>query len=143
MPDPLLSSFDAPNGDVACAARPRSNTPLAALAALNETVFVEAAQSLALRLLREGGASDDERIALGFRLCASRLPRQEEIAVLSGLLRKARIQVAQGWLSAREFAFGSDGKSPPLPLLTNPADAAAWTAVARVLLNLDETLTKL
>ena len=143
MPDPLLSSFDAPNGDVACAARPRSNTPLAALAALNETVFVEAAQSLALRLLREGGASDDERIALGFRLCASRLPRQEEIAVLSGLLRKARIQVAQGWLSAREFAFGSDGKAPPLPLLTNPADAAAWTAVARVLLNLDETLTKL
>ena len=64
MPDPVMSTFDAPNGDFACARRVRSNTPLAALATLNEPIFVEAARALALRVLREGGRDDVQRAEL-------------------------------------------------------------------------------
>ena len=53
MPDPVMSNFDAPNGDFSCARRVRSNTPLAALTGLNEAVFVEAARALAMRVLKE------------------------------------------------------------------------------------------
>ncbi len=142
MPDPMLSSFDAPNGDVACAARPRSNTPLAALASLNETVFVEAAQALALRVLREGGPTDAARAAYAFRLCTSRVAEPTEIADLVDVLATPRARVADGWISAREVAFGDAAKLPELPPGITPADAAAWTVAARVLLNLDETLSK-
>ena len=142
MPDPVLASFDAPNGDSACAARPRSNTPLAALASLNEIVFVEAAQALALRILREGGATEAARAAYGFRLCTARVARPEEVADIVSILKTPRERVAEGWISARELAFGDAGKLPPLPAGITPVDVAAWTVAARVLLNLDETLTK-
>jgi hypothetical protein len=142
MPDPVLASFDAPNGDSACAARPRSNTPLAALASLNEIVFVEAAQALALRILREGGATEAARAAYGFRLCTARAARPEEVADIVSILKTPRERVAQGWISARELAFGDAAKLPPLPAGITPVDVAAWTVAARVLLNLDETLTK-
>ena len=142
LPDPVLSSFDAPNGDTACAVRPRSNTPLAALTSLNEIVFVEAAQALALRLLREGGPTDAARAAYGFRLCTSRSARPEEIADLTAVLAPARERIAAGWISAREVAFGDAAKLPALPPGVTPTDAAAWTVAARILLNLDETLTK-
>jgi hypothetical protein len=142
MPDPVLSSFDAPNGDSACASRPRSNTPLAALASLNEIVFVEAAQALALRILREGGPTEEARAAYGFRLCTARAARPDEIAEVLAVMRTPRQRVAEGWISARELAFGDAAKLPELPPGITPADVAAWTVAARVLLNLDETLTK-
>jgi len=142
MPDPVLSSFDAPNGDSACASRPRSNTPLAALASLNEIVFVEAAQALALRILREGGQTEEARAAYGFRLCTARAARPDEIAEVLAVMRTPRQRLAEGWISARELAFGDAAKLPALPRGITPADVAAWTVAARVLLNLDETLTK-
>ncbi|MBC7368166.1 MAG: PSD1 domain-containing protein [Undibacterium sp.] len=142
MPDPVLASFDAPNGDSACAARPRSNTPLAALASLNEIVFVEASQALALRILREGGATGASRAAYGFRLCTARAARPDEIAELVAVMKTPRARVAEGWISARELAFGDAAKLPELPAGITPVDVAAWTIAARVLLNLDETLTK-
>jgi hypothetical protein len=74
MPDPMLSAFDAPNGDFSCVRRVRSNTPLAALTGLNETILVEAAQALAVRIWREGGATDAARITHAYRLCTSRAP---------------------------------------------------------------------
>ncbi|MFN9955045.1 MAG: DUF1553 domain-containing protein, partial [bacterium] len=79
MPDPLLSAFDSPNGDTACAARVRSNTPLAALAGLNEPVFVEAARAFALRILAEGGADDAARIRHAFERCTGRAPRRRAV----------------------------------------------------------------
>jgi hypothetical protein len=142
MPDPVLSSFDAPNGDSACAARPRSNTPLAALASLNEIVFVEASQALALRILRDGGTTDASRVAYGFRLCTARAPHPDEIADVVAVMKTPRQRVAEGWISAREVAFGDAAKLPTLPPGITPVDVAAWTVAARVLLNLDETLTK-
>lgn len=143
LPDPVLSSFDAPAGDVACAARPRSNTALGALTSLNETVFLEAARALALRTLREAVTNDDERVAYAFQLCTSRRPTAAESAEVLALLRSQRARIAEGWLSARDVATGDPARLPEaLPAGVSPTDAAAWTIVARVLLNLDETLTK-
>ena len=68
MPFPMLQTFDAPNGEMSCVRRTRSNTPLQALTTLNEPLFVESAQALAKRVLKEGGASDAERLAYAFRL---------------------------------------------------------------------------
>ena len=142
MPDPVLGSFDAPNGDFSCARRARSNTPLAALTGLNETVFVEAAQALALRVLREGGKTDAERANYAFRLCTGRVPKEAEAREVLSLLASQRRRVADGWLSPRELTTGDPAKLPPVPQGATPTDAAAWTIVSRVLLNLDETVTK-
>ena len=142
MPDPALSTFDAPTADVACARRPRSNTPLAALTSLNEPVFVEASQALALRILREGGKSDADRADYAYRLCTARGVKSAERVELLKLVASRRKQLAEGWLPAGEVAAGQSEKHLELPPGTTPQDAAAWTIAARVLLNLDETLTK-
>jgi hypothetical protein len=142
MPDPLLSTLDAPNGDAACARRVRSNTPLAALAALNEPILVEAARGLAVRVLREGGATDEERIEYAFRLTAGRKPSKEDVDDVLALLKNRKERIANGWLNPRAITTGDPDKLPDLPKGTTPTEAAAWTLVARVLLNLDETLTK-
>jgi len=142
MPDPALGNFDAPTGDISCARRPRSNTPLAALTGLNEPIFVEAARGLALRTLREGGADDGDRVDRAFLLCTARRPTAVEKAELLGFLATQRRRIADGWLDPREIATGESDKLPALPPGTTPQDAAAWTLVARVLLNLDETVTK-
>jgi hypothetical protein len=142
MPDPVMSAFDCPNADVACARRTRSNTPLAALTALNEPIFVEAARALALRVLREGGADDARRIDYALLLCVARPARPAERETLLGLLQSTRHRLAEGWLNPREIATGDPAQLPALPAGATPQDAAAWTIVARVLLNLDETLCK-
>ena len=142
MPDPVLTSFDAPNGDISCARRPRSNTPLAALTSWNEPVFVEAARALAIRLLREAGPDDASRARLGFVLCTSREPTAAETAALADFVRMQRQRLADGWLSTQVVASGGGESLPPLPPGVTPQDAAAWVLASRVLLNLDETLTK-
>ncbi|MDB5390694.1 MAG: Planctomycete cytochrome [Planctomycetaceae bacterium] len=142
MPDPVMSNFDAPNGDLACARRPRSNTPLAALTGLNETVFVESARALALRILREGGNDDTHRAEYAFFLCTLRQPTAPERQAILDLLRSRRQRLADGWLNPREVATGDPAQLPTLPVNTTPQDAAAWTLTARVLLNLDETISK-
>ena len=142
MPDPLLACFDAPSGDAACPRRMRSNTPLAALAAMNEPIFVDSARALALRVLREAGKSDVQRAAYAFRLCTSREPKPMEIDEILALYRSRKARLADGWMSAREVATGDATHLPDLPPGVTPTDAAAWTIVSRVLLNLDETLTK-
>ncbi|RPI89838.1 MAG: DUF1553 domain-containing protein, partial [Planctomycetaceae bacterium] len=142
MPDPVMSNFDAPNADFACARRIRSNTPLAALTGLNETIFVEAARALALRILREGGTTDADRATRAFLLCTLRQPSARERDAILSLLESRRKRIADGWLNPREVTTGDPAALPTLPPSTTPQDAAAWTLVARVLLNLDETMTK-
>ena len=137
-----MASFDSPNGDVSCVRRVRSNTPLAALTGLNETVFVEAAQAMALRVLREGGRDDASRTEYAFRLCTSRKPNANEHSAIADLLIENRKRLAEGWLNPREIATGDSAKIPELPVGVNPQDAAAWTIVSRVLLNSDETISK-
>jgi hypothetical protein len=142
MPDPALGNFDAPTGDLSCARRLRSNTPLAALTGLNEPIFVEAAQGLALRTLREGGDDDAGRLERAFFLCTARSPTTDEKRELLAFLESQRKRLAAGWLDARAVASGDPDKLPDLPAGATPQDAAAWALVSRVLLNLDETVTK-
>jgi mono/diheme cytochrome c family protein len=142
MPNPVMSSFDAPSADFSCVQRVRSNTPLAALAGLNEIVFVEAARGLALRVLREGGTTDVERAEYAFQLCTCRQPTSEEVDEMVRFLETQRMRLAEGWLDIREVATGDATQLPDLPETATPQDAAAWTLLARVLINLDETVTK-
>src|SRR5262249_39641814 len=87
LPYPALQAFDAPNGDSACVRRSRSNTPLQALTALNEPVFMECARALGAKALAEGGASDADRLTYAFRRCVARRPSAEESAELLNLLK--------------------------------------------------------
>ncbi|TWT50347.1 Planctomycete cytochrome C [Rubripirellula amarantea] len=142
MPDPVLTTFDAPNSDAACARRVRSNTPLAALVSLNEPVFVEAAQAMALRVLREGGETDESRIDYAYRLVTGRHAKPAEVATLIEMLDHNSKRLADGWLSIDKVGFTNPDERPELPDGVIPRDVAAWAMVTRVLLNLDETLTK-
>lgn len=141
MPDPTTANFDAPTADTACVQRVRSNTPLAALTGLNEVVFTEAARALGLRILREGGATDAERARYGFLLCTAREPSNQELEVLLETVQHHRQRLADGWLDPKRISTGEE-RLPELPPGVTPQDAATWTLMARVLLNLDETITR-
>ncbi len=138
----MLQTFDAPNGDASCVRRSRSNTPLQALMTLNEPVFLDCARSLAMRTLTDGGATDAERIVYAFRRCVSRPPTIEEKTELLKLLGKQQERFARSDAKPWELAASDPAHPPQLPKGITPAQAAAWTVVARVLLNLDETITK-
>ena len=142
IPYPVLQTFDAPNGDFACVRRVRSNTPLQALMTLNEPLFMDCARALALRTLREGGRTDADRIVFAFRRCLARGPTPEEASELLGLLQKEQDHFAQPGVRPWDLAASNPAQPPPLPADASPAQLAAWTALARVLLNLDETITK-
>jgi hypothetical protein len=135
VPYPMLQVFDAPNGESSCVRRARSNTPLQALTTLNEPLFVESAQALALKTLDEAGPTDSARLDFAMLRVLSRKPSPEEARELLSLLEKEQTHFADGKHDPAQFA-------PAVPRGATPAQAAAWTAVARVLLNLDETITK-
>jgi hypothetical protein len=139
VPYPMLQTFDAPNGDGSCVRRLRSNTPLQALVSLNEPIFVECAQALARRCLEHGG-NDAERIRYAVRLCLGRTPEPREMQELSDLLRREKDYIGEGWVDTP--ALGNKNKTESPPKGTTPTELAAYTVVARVLLNLDETITK-
>ena len=141
-PYPALTVFDAPIGEQSCVKRARTNTPLQALTGLNETVFVECARGLGKRAVLEGGKTDAERVAFAFRLCVARKPTADELAVLTGLLEKHRKRFAAGEANAIEVATGAKQPKESLPAGLDVTEWAAYTLVARVLLNLDETITK-
>ena len=142
MPDPVLTSFDAPNADESCTGRIRSNTPLSALTSLNETIFVEASQGLAQRILREGGQSNEERANYGYLLTTGRPANSFERKEITNLIESQNERLSEGWLDIRKIAFKDPKSIPKLPEGVSPRDVASWTIVSRVLLNLDETLTK-
>lgn len=141
LPYPVLQTFDAPNGDFSCVQRLRSNTPLQALASLNEVLFLEAAQSLARRAIEQGD-SDAERITYAFRSCLSRLPDADELQQLTQLVARQKSYIAEGWINPAELATGKSEAPPKLPNKATPTELAAYTVMSRVLLNLDETITK-
>ena len=142
VPYPMLETFDAPNGDSSCVRRARSDTPLQALTTLNEPLSLEMARALALKTLREGGPTPDERLTYAFRLCVSRKPNEQEMAELRSLLDKENQRYSDGRRNPWELVADDPGNPPQLPKNTSPAQAAAWTVVSRAILNLDETITK-
>jgi hypothetical protein len=138
FPHPSLTAFDAPSREECTNERPRSSTPLQALVLLNDPTYVEAARVLAANVLKEGKTTP-ERITAAYRRALSRPATPEEVKVLEGLLEKHRA----------EFKKDPDGAQrlmkvglAPLPANVEPAELAAWTSVARVILNLHETITR-
>lgn len=142
VPYPMLQTFDAPNGDFSCVRRARSNTPLQALTLLNEPVFLECARSLALLTLKDGGATDSDRLSYAFRRCLARPPAVEETEPLLALLQRETKRFATGAVNLWDLAIGKPEEALRLPPNATPAQLAGWTVLARVLLNLDETITK-
>jgi hypothetical protein len=137
-PYPPMATFDAPSREVCTIRRPRTNTPLQALVTMNDPAYVEAAQALARRMVREGGSTDVDRAALGFRLVLARLPAPAEIDRLVRLHDEAEADFRRVPGDAARMA--TDPLGPvPADLRGDVADLAAWTAVANVILNLDET----
>jgi hypothetical protein len=134
-PHPFLIAFDAPKSITACTRRERSNTPLQALMLLNDPTIVDCSRGLAARVL---GVADDDasRIRHAFRLCLAREPTPREYDQLHQLLDRQREEFTADPLAARQLA-GVSG-----PAGAGVEQRAAWTAVARVLLNLDEFLTR-
>jgi hypothetical protein len=132
-PYPSMTTFDAPNREVCTIRRTRTNTPLQALVTLNDTVYLEAAQGLALRMMKSGN-SVAERIRVGFELCVARPPQEKEVNRLAELFGEA----------LGEFAKNPEEKAKKIAPTnaSEPVELAAWTTVANVLLNLDETLMK-
>jgi hypothetical protein len=135
-PYPFLKTFDAPDATVACTRRPRSNTPLQALTLANDRAFFEIAQGFAAQLLTAPAENDEARLRLGFRRALARDPAAEELSALSQYLEAERTRFAEDSKDADEVA------PKRLPGGFDDASAAAWTMVARVLLNLDEFITR-
>jgi hypothetical protein len=138
-PYPSMTTFDAPNRYVCTVNRPRTNTPLQALVTLNDPAFVEAAQALARRMVKEGGATVEEKARFAFRLCLARPPRDAEVNRLVELYQQARADFTANPKEALVMATQPLG---PLPAGMDPVDLAAWTVVSNVLLNLDEMFLK-
>jgi hypothetical protein len=134
-PFPMLMTFDAPDANVFCVKRERSNTPLQALTLLNDVAFVECAQALGKRLVDSPGDTA-AKVALGVRLCLGREPTSAESQRIEQLYRDLRLLTVANPDEAAKLL----GKHRPTGV--NVADAAAWVALARSLLNLDEFLTR-
>ena len=132
---PTMLLFDAPNRETCQVKRSRTNTPLQALALLNETTFVEAAQGLATRMLAEGGGGPAERIARGFRLALGRIPTAAELATLVAGFEVDRAAFTADAKAAEQFA-GYGLVKPPEGVAAE--EFAAYALTANVIINLDE-----
>ncbi|HJS06259.1 MAG TPA: PSD1 and planctomycete cytochrome C domain-containing protein [Pirellulales bacterium] len=154
-PYPTLMTFDAPDSNLTCTRRERSNTPLQALTLLNDIVFVECAQALARRILQEpmndlvaadgtGGGEPavvneavvNARLRFAFKLALNREATDSELSHLRTLYSEARAAFEKDEESAKKLAGDSAPATVPI------AEAAAWTLVARTLTNLDEFITR-
>ena len=138
-PPPGMTIFDAPKHEICTVRRSTTNTPLQALILLNDPTFLEAARVMGQRILREGGDTQAARADFAFRLATARYPSSQERGILLDIYA-AQLEAYIGDLDAAR-ALISIGESPNDPEL-DPARHAAWTMVASVILNLDETITK-
>jgi hypothetical protein len=140
VPYPMLENFDATTGNLSCVKRSTSNTPMQALTSLNEPMFIECSVSLAAKTLRENpDAPDAECLSFAMRRCVQRSPTMAEKDVLTQYLGRQRARIKSGDLSAESLL--SAGALLDLSGL-DAEELAAWSLVCRVLLNLDESITR-
>jgi hypothetical protein len=137
-PPPYLTAFDAPSREKYCTRRERTDTPLQALVTMNDPAFVEAARHLSARMIEHSPKADD-RLEFGFRLVTARWPSSGERAILQGVLKEYLAKYQGNEEAAKKLI--SVGESPVNEKLA-PTELAAYTMVANLLLNLDETLNK-
>jgi hypothetical protein len=136
VPHPNLMTFDSPDANVACVRRTVSNTPLQALTLLNNEVHAEAAQGLARRVLAGAPRGDDDRLTEAVRLCIARPPVPAELDALRRVLEAGRRFYAAHPDDASRLAGSEPAAGVPC------AEEAAWVAAVRVVLNLDEFITR-
>lgn len=137
--NPSLVAFDVPSREECTNERPRSNTPLQALALLNDPTYVEAARAFAARMVKEGGSEPGARIDFAFRTAVGRPATPGEVALLSKLYSKHVAEYSLDKASAAAVLTNGESKSPAE---IDAAELAAWTSVARVILNLHEVVTR-
>jgi hypothetical protein len=137
-PPPYLTTFDAPSREKYCTRRERTDTPLQALVTMNDPAYVEAARHLGERMIQHDQDAKD-RLAFGFRLLTARPPSSSEMSILQNALEKYQAKYAKDTAAAKKLL--AVGESPVNEKL-NPSEFAAYTMVASLLLNLDETLNK-
>ena len=139
VPPPAMMIFDSAGREACSVRQTRTNTPLQALNLMNDVTYMEASRVRAQRLMTEGGQSPEERIRFAFRLATARWPKPEE----SGILLRSFHYYLENYRAYREAAlrFVSQGESPRNAKL-DVIELAAYTAVASLILNLDETVTK-
>ncbi|MDA1016087.1 MAG: DUF1553 domain-containing protein, partial [Planctomycetota bacterium] len=138
VPSPMMSTFDAPEREFCTIRRSRTNTPLQALLVQNGTQFVEAARLLGRRIMLSAESIDD-RIAYGFRLATARRPTAEETEILRQIYT-ARLKLYRRDTTSALKLLSIGAK--PRDASLDPAEHAAWTVIGRLLLNLDETITR-
>jgi len=136
---PMLKALDAPSREECTARRQRSNTALAALTMLNDPIFVEAARCFAARILQEAKPDDPTRLDFAFREAVSRSPDADERKLFLELLSESRDYYDQAQTAGEQLVqIGNAATVADLPT----ADWAAWTIVARTILNLSESTTR-
>ncbi|MBL8798349.1 MAG: DUF1553 domain-containing protein, partial [Planctomycetia bacterium] len=138
-PYPSMTTFDAPGRSVCAVNRPRTNTPLQALVTLNDPCYVEAAQALARKTVKDGGPTVESKVKFAFQQCLTRPPQEQETKRLMTLFEQTREKFSKNPKEATVLATEPLG---PLPAGADPAEMAAWTVVGNVLLNLDEMFLK-
>jgi hypothetical protein len=139
IPYPSMTTFDAPSRETCTVRRVRTNTPLQAFVTLNDPVYVEIAQALARRLVREGGSTPASRAEFGLRLSLAHPARPQQVQELVALYQSELDHYRKDVQAALKLATDPLG---PLPPGAKADEMAAWTVVANVLLNLDGVLTK-
>ena len=139
VPSPMLKTFDAPEREFCTIRRSRTNTPLQALVLLNGPQFVEAARKLGERMIAEGGKSLAEKISHGFRLVTARRPKPAELAVLEAAYRAALKRYAGDEAAALRLLKVGESS---YPAKADVKELAALAEVARLLLNINEAITK-
>ena len=137
-PPPGMTTFDAPDRETCVARRGRTNTPLQALVLMNDPTYLEAARGLATRLLAEPG-DDADRVARAWLQAVGRTPTADETTVVSTVLEAARQRFQGDPAAAEQFLVVAGG---PVPEEIDRPMLAAWTTVASLILNLDETISK-
>lgn len=138
-PPPFMANFDAPSREQYCTRRGRSNTPLQALHTMNDVQHFEAARVFAERMLAEGGATPEDRIAYAYRAILARAPDAEEVAIVKAQLASHEAEFAQDVEAAKRATTAGESKPKPG---NEPVQLAAYTLVANMILNLDETLNR-
>ena len=139
FPHPSMIAFDAPSREECAADRTRANIPQQALVLLNDPTYVEAARTLATRIMASAATTTDARIAFAWQLVLQRDPTGDELTVARSVFEKHSAEYAANPTAAGEVL--KVGLSP-LPAETDQPTLAAWTSVARIVLNLHETITR-